>query len=193
MLNALDTGPGGLARNESLIQEILEEVAMNRRLFFLFPDREHALQAVDELVASGVDRARMHTIARDDIPLDDLPKSTSRQRKALAKWLEFWAWRADLVVFFVSLLAFIALLIIGSGWWWLPLVLAVGSYLAGEHFTHLPNTHRDEFAEAIHHGEILLMVDVDAKQISVIEHRLRRHHPEAVPGGATWSIPAFDL
>jgi hypothetical protein len=166
---------------------------MKQRLFFLFPDREHTLQAVNELVESGIERSRMHTIARDDISLDGLPESTPALRMDRARQLEFWAWRLDLAVFFISLVVFAGLAAIGNGWWWLPLVIAIGSYLLGQHFTHIPNAHIDEFSDAIHHGEILLMVDVDASQVNDIEHRLRRHHPEAMPGGASWHIPAFDI
>lgn len=72
---------------------------MNQRLFFLFPDREHTLQAVNELVESGIDRSRMHTITRNDIPLDGLPESTPGQRLDLANQLEFWAWRLNLALF----------------------------------------------------------------------------------------------
>ena len=166
---------------------------MTRRLFFLFPDREHALQAAKELVSSGFDSARMHTIARNDIPLDGLPDSSSEQRTDLARRLEFWTWRFNLALFFASLLALVSLVITGNGWWWLPLVLMTGSFLLGQRFSHVPNAHLDEFADAIHHGEILLMVDVDANQINAIEHRLRRRHPEAVPGESSWHIPALGL
>jgi len=166
---------------------------MNQRLFFLFPDREHALQAVNELIESGTDRAHMHTISRNDIPLDGLPKSTAGQRRDLAERLEFWGWNLNLILFFVLLLTLAGLLATGNGWWWLPLAVAIGSFLLGLRFTHVPNTHLDEFSDAIHHGEILLMVDVNANRVNAIEHRLRRHHPEAVPGGASWNIPAFGL
>ncbi len=166
---------------------------MTRRLFFLFPDREHALRAVQELVDSGVDRARMHTVARDDIALDGLPEASPQQRRDLASRIEYWGWRLDLALFFGALLALIGLLASGNAWWWLPLLVMAGAYLAGQRFTRLPNAHLDEFAEAIHHGEILLMVDVDANDIEAVEQRVRKRHPEAVAGGSTWTLPAFDL
>jgi len=166
---------------------------MNRRLFLLFPDREHALQATEELIASGFDRAHMHAIARQDIPLDGLPESSPEQRTDLARQLEFWAWRFNLALFFAALLALGALLLTGNSGWWLPVVVMAVSFLLGQRFSRLPNTHLDEFADAIHHGEILLMVDVEPKQIQAIEHRVRQRHPEAVTGGSSWLIPAFHL
>jgi hypothetical protein len=48
---------------------------MNRRLYFLFPDRVHALSAVNELAASGVPEEDTHALAEKKIPLDGLPNA----------------------------------------------------------------------------------------------------------------------
>ncbi|MGD2056076.1 MAG: hypothetical protein PVJ15_04645 [Gammaproteobacteria bacterium] len=53
---------------------------MNRRLYFLFPDRVHALSAVNELAASGVPEEDIHALADKEIPLDGLPNAISRQK-----------------------------------------------------------------------------------------------------------------
>ena len=55
---------------------------MKRRLYFLLPDREHTRSIVDELAAVGIDTGAMHTIAKPEVDLSDLPAATDRQREA---------------------------------------------------------------------------------------------------------------
>jgi hypothetical protein len=62
-------------------------------------------------------------------------------------------------------------------------------FLLGASFTHLPNTHLSEFADALKHGEILLMVDASSEQANEVEHCVQDHHPEAVAGGSSWNTP----
>ena len=66
------------------------------------------------------------------------------------------------------------------------------TFLAGLEFTtHIPNVHVSEFSDAIHHREILLMVDVPVSQVARVEELVHRHHPEAVTGGVGWQIDAL--
>jgi len=53
----------------------------------------------------------------------------------------------------------------------------------------LPDTHLSEFADALKHGEILLMVDAVSEQANELEHCVQDHHPEAVAGGSSWNTP----
>ena len=50
-----------------------------------------------------------------------------------------------------------------------------------------------DFHQEMSHGEILLMVDVMGYRVHGIEQHVHRHHPEAVSGGSSWMIDAFDL
>lgn len=165
---------------------------MNQRLFFLFPDREHALNGVNELMNNGIDSSRMHALGSRRTSLTGLPESSTHQRRDLSGRIEFWGWRINLALFFVAAACMAALILLQAGLWWLlPLAVMAGTFLLGERFSHWPNTHLGEFREALEHGEILLMVDVSPDRINEVEYRMLRHHPEAVAGGSCWNMPAL--
>jgi len=168
---------------------------MNRRLYFLLPDRAHALSVVDELTNEGLDTGNMHTLGGRDMQLDGLPTSSPRQYNDAAGYLENFLWNANLLSFFIALGIFFVLLVT-TGWnlWLLvPAAIMMANFLAGLRFTRLPNTHLDEFRDAMAHGEILLMVDVPERQVASIENLVHQHHPEATVGGVSWGAPAFGL
>jgi hypothetical protein len=59
--------------------------------------------------------------------------------------------------------------------------------------TRLPNTHLNNFREALAHGEVLLMIDVPTERVHDVEHFIHRRYPQAVNGGASWNIEALGL
>lgn len=67
------------------------------------------------------------------------------------------------------------------------------TFLGGRYFTHIPDTHLNEFRDALAHGEILLMIDVPGTRVAEIEDRVHKHRPEAAIGGVGWSTAAFCL
>jgi len=168
---------------------------MNRRLYFLIPDKAHTLSVVDELASEGIGTENMHALGGQDKQLDGLPISSPRQNNDAARHLENFLWDANLISFVVALGIFFLLL--GTTGWtlWLlfPAAIMMANFLAGLRFTRLPNTHLDEFRDAMAHGEILLMVDVSKQQVADIENLVRHHHPEATVGGVSWGTPAFGL
>jgi len=168
---------------------------MNRRLYFLLPDKDHALSVVDELRREGIDTQRMHALGSRHTRLDGLPTSTLRQTNDAAGHLEAFLWNANLISFALAL-GILLVMLLTTGWnlWLLaPATLMAANFLAGLRFTRLPNTHLDEFRDAMAHGEILLMVDVSEKRVADVEEQVHRHHPEAVTGGTCWGTPAFGL
>jgi hypothetical protein len=165
---------------------------MNQRLYFLLPDREHTLRIVNELQQQGFRSRHMHTLAGRGQSTEGLPVSDSHQRNDFANRIEYWAWRANLTLFFVAAITVAILVFQQTGLWvLLPLAVMVATFLLGERFTHLPNVHLQEFRDALRHGEILLMVDVPRERVSEIEYRVCAHHPEAVAGGSSWNIPTL--
>ncbi len=168
---------------------------MNRRLYFLLPDRQHALSVVDELVEEGIKTDHMHALGDRRTRLDGLPNASIRQKNNTASQLEKLLWNGNLASFALALSGFIALLLIsGSSWWLLlPLSVMAANFLAGLYFTGLPNTHLGEFRDALGHGEILLMVDVPENQVANVENQVHDHHPEATIGGAGWGTHALGL
>ena len=168
---------------------------MSRRLFFLFPDEQHAQHVVDELIHSRVPRRRIHAIARG-VELKTLPEATERQKNDTAFRVENFLWHMNLVVFVLALLVFVAALIVGD-LLWISVSLAVMllTFFAGEQYVvHVHNVHLTEFTDALSHGEILLMVDVPKSRALEIDYFVRHSHPEAVAGGSTsWSVDAFGM
>ncbi|HHB11881.1 MAG TPA: hypothetical protein ENK62_01615 [Chromatiales bacterium] len=162
---------------------------LNRRLFFLFPDVEHARTAIRELEASGVGRASIHAVAADPARIADLPDPRTPER-ADAQWrLEHRLWRLNLGVFFAALAGLAFALWLEIAWAaMLALVLMLVTFGAGAWFAlRVPDAHLDEFREALAHGEILLLVDVPPARVRAIEALVHRHHPEAAEAGVGWS------
>ena len=168
---------------------------MNRRLYFLLPDRAHALSVVDELAREGVGIKNMHALGNQGTPVDGLPKASLRQYNDAASHLESFLWNANLLSFVVAMGIFTVQLVT-TGWnlWLLvPAIIMTANFLVGLRFTRLPNTHLDEFRDALAQGEILLMVDLPEERVAYIEHQVHHHHPEATVGGVCWGTPALGL
>lgn len=168
---------------------------MNRRLYFLIPDRTHALAVVDDLVAHGIDIEHMHAIGDRRTRLDGLPNATPRQRRDSASRLEKILWNCNLACFVLALVAtLITPIFIGLSWWLLlPITVMAANFLAGVRFTNIPNTHLGEFRDALAHGEILLLVDVPETRVAEVEDDIHHQHPEATVGGVGWGTQVLGL
>ena len=167
---------------------------MLRRLFFLFPDTDHAQCVVDELMDRDIPERRMHAIARG-VDLGSLPRASERQKSDTKFRLEWFIWNTNLTLFFVALFVLIASLALASVLWAaLSLLVMLLTFIAGERFAvKVPDVHLSEFTDALAHGEVLLMVDVPAHRVAEIEGYVHHHHPEAAVGGVSWTIDAFGM
>jgi hypothetical protein len=168
---------------------------MNRRLYFLIPDRQHALDVVDELVAHGIDVSHMHAIGDRRTRLDGLPRTSPHQRNDTAQRVEKICWNANLASFALALIALIVMPVLyGLNWWLLlPAGVMAANFLVGLLFTNIHNTHLGEFRDALAHGEILLLVDVPESRVAEVETEVHQRHPEATIGGVGWGTEAFGL
>ncbi len=169
---------------------------MKRRLYFLIPDTGHAQAVVDDLDAFGINTAAMHVLAKPGIDLGDLPVATGRQRADTGARLETILWDGNLAIYFLALFALIAMLYLQFAWYWLllPAAVMVVTFLMGIIFTsRVPNVHLSEFRDAMHHGELLLMVDVPLWQVQRVETLVHTQHPEATAGGVSWHIDALRI
>ena len=167
---------------------------MLRRLFFLFPDTEHAQRVVEALVERDVQMRRIHAIAKD-ISLGTLPEATERQKKDTKFRLEWFVWNTNLMLFIVAVTVFIASLVLGSVIWAaLSLFVMLLTFILGEQFAvKVPDVHLTEFTDALAHGEVLLMVDVPVYRVAEIEGYVHHHHPEAATGGVSWTIDSLGI
>jgi hypothetical protein len=168
---------------------------MKRRMYFLFPDVERTRVAVNDLRTLDIDLAHMHTIARADIDLGDLPVATDPQRHDALAYLEDRLWGGNLLLFGLATVALVAAGLAGSVILaLLALLVMIASVTAGAWFAmRIPQTRLSEFRQALQHGEILLLVDVSRDCIEEIEALMQRRHPEAVVGGSGWTPGAFGV
>jgi hypothetical protein len=138
----------------------------------------------------------MHVIAAPGVALEGLPMASRNQRNDLGAQLETILWDSNLVLFFIALLVLAALAVVHVSLFWLllPVAVMLATLVAGVEFTnHIPNIHLSEFTDALHHQEILLMVDVPVGQVARVEELIHRHHPEAVTGGIGWHVDALHI
>ncbi len=167
---------------------------MLRRLFFLFPDEGHAQRVVNQLVFLNVSERNIHAITHG-VALKNLPEATERQKNDTAFRVESFLWKANLLLFVVSLMTFFVALVMAEFYWTLiALLIMTVTFFAGEHFVvHVPDVHLSEFTDALSHGEVLLMVDVPADRVAEIENMIHHRNPEAVVGGVSWTVDAFGI
>ena len=167
---------------------------MLRRLYFLFPDENHAQLAVSQLMVQKIPLKRMHAIARG-VQLTTLPEATERQKNDTAYHIEQFLWKANLLVFAVAFIVFVASLVTAE---WFSSVLSLATmiitFFGGKQFIEqVPHDHLTEFTSALAHGEILLMVDVPLYRVAETARFVEKHHPATTMDGASWSIDAFGI
>jgi hypothetical protein len=52
----------------------------------------------------------------------------------------------------------------------------------------LPNVRSGNFAHALNHSELLLVVDVPGQRVPQTHQRVDHQHPQASPGDAGWTL-----
>lgn len=169
---------------------------MYRRLFFLLPDEQHARQAMQDLVDVGIPENFIRAQQRQGRDhAGEFAGSKAWQRVDRAEKVEAWAWRADLVIFFLALLGLVIALWYGSVLFSVVAIVAMlVTFVAGNLFAELvPRVHLGEFEHALSHGEVLLMVDVLHARVAEIEDLMHSKHPEAVAGGSSWTLPSLGI
>lgn len=162
---------------------------MLRRLYFILPDTRRAAEIIQELQQSGIASRRIALVSRGPERMQIAGITVQNAGNDPGARLERILWNLNLALFFSGLLALLVMLATGVSMAWLgvPLAIMLVTFIAGERFTHVPNTHLQEFAQALRHGEIVLMVDAPPAQVAEIEALIHRHHPDAAAGGVGWS------
>lgn len=167
-----------------------------RRLYFLLPSLSMTNQVVDELLLKRIDDHHIHVVAKEGIPLGDLPEANLLQKSDFIPAVE----RGLAVGGITGMLAGLAAitfppagLVLGGGAV-LGTSLAgagVGAWVAGMIGVDVRNTQIDRFQSALEKGEILVMVDVPKDRVGAIEELVHSHHPQVEMGGTEPHIPAF--
>ena len=166
---------------------------MIRRIFFLFPGRGHAEEALHELEALGVERSCIHAVARPGIDLGELPRANEAQAEDRVHRLEMKAWIANQFIFWIAFAAALAAAFYGAGGWVAAMVaVMITTFVLGLLDTRLPTARIGQMNGAMNHGEILMMVDQPAERVREVERLIHRRHPEASLGGVGWTIEALE-
>lgn len=162
---------------------------MLRRLYFILPDTDRAAGVIRELQQSGVASRHIALASRrpQKVQIEGMMLQTVSGDPGAR--IERGLWNLNLLVFFAALLALLGMLAaqVSMAWLSLPVLIMLATFIAGERFTHVPNTHLQEFAAALRHGEAVLMVDVPPQRVAEVEALIHQHHPDAAVGGVGWS------
>jgi len=167
-----------------------------RRIYFLAPNVASARAIVNDLLLARIDERHIHVLARDTVPLEDLPAAGLAQRSDLIPSLERGAAAGGVIGLLAGVAAvtfppaglalgggaLLGMALLGTGLGaWISSMIGVG----------IPNSRLAQFEEAIARGELLLMIDVPRARVEEIEAVIRRHHPEAELEGVEPNIPEF--
>ena len=163
---------------------------MKRQLYYLLPNINQTQAVCDDLKQLDIDEDNVHVVMNEMAVINGINNVHSINETDYDGMLEKFLWRMNLAIFGVALLVFIAVAI------WLPFnftiipsIVMVASYISGMYFsTNVPKTHWNEFYSALHHGEVLLIVDTSVSELSDVDHAIHRQHPEAVSGGVCWKL-----
>ncbi len=167
-----------------------------RRLYFLVPNVDSAKDIVKELLLNHVPEDKIHVIAREGTPLEDLPQGGIRHRTDLIPSLERGAAIGGATGALAGLAA-IALpglgLVLGGG-----AILAltaggagVGAWASSLQGISTPNSQLEPFWDKIQQGELLMMIDVPKDRVDEIDRMVKKHHPEAEIAGTEPDVPFF--
>jgi hypothetical protein len=167
-----------------------------RRIYFLVPSVASAKAIVDDLLLARIEERRIHIVAREGTPLEDLPEAGVAQRSDLVPALQKGVAAGGLSGLLAGALAVTfppAGLVLGGGAL-LGLTLfgaGFGAWMASMVGVGLPSSRIEKFETAIARGELLMMIDVPRARVEEIEALVKRHHPESELEGIDPNIPIF--
>jgi len=168
---------------------------MFRRLHYLLPNQQLAKAVVEELNSLGISNQQIHAYAEHNLPVGELPPVTKNQAHDKTLQIENLLWKGNLILFFVLLAVCLVSLVTAN--YTLALIsaaLMLMSFALGNFFAqHIPHVHLYQFADALSHNELILMVDVDDEKLDMVEKNIHRHHPAAVEGGSCWTFKGINI
>ncbi len=165
-----------------------------RRLYFLLPDLDTTHKVVEELLLSHVEERHIHIIAKEGVPLGDLPQANLLQKSDFIPAVERGVALGGAAGVLAGLTALAVAGVVTAGGALLASGLVgagMGAWLGGMIGVDVENTQIKKFHEAIEKGEILVLVDVPKDQVEAIQALVKKHHPEVDFEGTEPTIPAF--
>ncbi len=159
------------------------------RIFFIAPDVQSAKQVVNDLLRSDIPQDQIHAIAKDEIPLEDLPGASFFEKKDMAHALEQGLALGGATGVLAGLVAMTlpaAGVVLGGGAILLSTTLAglgIGTYGALLRAVNIPNTALKEYEQDLENGRILIFVDVPNDKVDAIRELIPKAHREVREGG----------
>lgn len=138
----------------------------------------------------------MHVLARDDIPLHDLPEASLLEKSDLIHGLQLGFIVGGFTGVILATLAYLFGMIV-PGWETISMSGIIvggaflGSWTSSMVAINVQNTRLKEFMKDVNAGQILYMVDVPVYRVDEISELVHSHHPEASVRGVDHTIPAF--
>ncbi|MDO8449728.1 MAG: DUF1269 domain-containing protein [Rhodoferax sp.] len=167
-----------------------------RRIYFLVPSVALAQSIVDDLLLARIEARHIHIVARQDTPLEDLPRASVAQTSDLVPALQRGVAAGGLAGLLAGLLAITfppAGFVFGGGalLGMTAFGAGFGAWMSGMVGVGLPSSRIEQFQKAIADGELLMMIDVPSLRVEEIETLVTRHHAEAELEGVDPNIPIF--
>lgn len=167
-----------------------------KRIYFLLPDVPTTRKVVQELLLSHVEERHIHLVAREDTPLEDLPRAGLAQTSDIIPALEKGATiggATGAVAGLVAVTVPAAGIVLGGG---AVLAFAVagagfGAWVSSMMGIDSPNSQIERFQEAVEAGQILMMVDVSRHRVEEVEAIIRSHYDNVRVEGTEPNIPNF--
>ena len=170
---------------------------MHSRIYWLLPDLDSALAAMDDLLLARIESRHIHFVAREDVDMTGLHAANVLQTSDVVRAAEMGLIIGAGIGALLGALVAVYYPIVGDEpQWGIAAVLAVAGALFGVWTSTMigistPSKRLQRFANDIEQGRILMMVDVPMWRVEQVEERLRRLHPEAHLEGTEPDIPAF--
>jgi hypothetical protein len=165
-----------------------------RRLYFLLPDTGITHKVVDELLLARLDERHIHVIAKEDVPLEDLPQASLLQKSDFIPAMERGVALGGATGVLAGLVALAMPGVVIAGGAMLAMGLlgaGMGTWLGGMIGMDVENTHIKRFESAIQSGEVLVLVDVPKDRVEEIQALVKKHHSAANFEGTEPTIPPF--
>lgn len=169
---------------------------MRKRMYFVLPSIKRAKSVFKELLLARVEERRIHALAKEGVPLGDLPEATVLQRSdcmhaaglgllvggftgAAVGGFEFVFPPAGMPM---GLGVVLAIGVLGA---------VMGTWVSSMIGSSAPNTHLRRFTDEIEGGKVLLIVDVPRERVDEVTQLIQKQHPDADMRGLHPTIPAF--
>jgi hypothetical protein len=169
---------------------------MNKRLYYVLPNVDTALQVERELLLAKIEDRRMHFMAKPGTELRDLPRATFFQSTDIVHGLWLGMFTGGLTGLGVGLLVrmvpeFSEALGMGSLLIFAVLGAGFGIWTSGMIAAGMPNTQLKEFERTIEEGHVLMMVDVPTDRADEINNLIKSRWPDIDTQVHGPAIPAF--